>query len=110
MVTMLSLYNNIKLKRRDLNMTQDELAQKLGYESKDKIVQIEKGQVDLPISKIIEFSNALDESISDLLNLEKGLYYSKKENNVIYNEIGQRIKQKRKDLNRTQNELSIRSR
>lgn len=78
MVTMLSLYNNIKLKRRDLNMTQDELAQKLGYESKDKIVQIEKGQVDLPISKIIEFSNALDESISDLLNLEKGLYYSKK--------------------------------
>lgn len=59
-------------------MTQDELAQKLGYESKDKIVQIEKGQVDLPISEIIEFSNALDESISDLLNLEKGLYYSKK--------------------------------
>lgn len=106
MVPMLSLYNNIKLKRRDLNMTQDELAQKLGYESKDKIVQIEKGQVDLPISEIIEFSNALDESISDLLNLEKGLYYSKKENNVIYNEIGQRIKQKRKDLNKTQNELS----
>ena len=53
-----------------------------------------------------QFSNALDESISDLLNLEKGLYYSKKENNVIYNEIGQRIKQKRKDLNKTQNELS----
>ena len=41
-----------------------------------------------------------------MLNLEKGLYYSKKENNVIYNEIGQRIKQKRKDLNKTQNELS----
>lgn len=59
-------------------MTQDELAQKLGYESKDKIVQIEKGQVDLPISEIIEFSNALDESISDLLNLEKDFIIQKK--------------------------------
>lgn len=57
---MLELYRNIKKQRQQLNLTQTELAQKLGYADKSMIAKIEKGQVDLPHSKIIAFADALE--------------------------------------------------
>ncbi len=57
---MLELYKNIKKQRQQLNLTQTELAQKLGYADKSMIAKIEKGQVDLPQSKIIAFADALE--------------------------------------------------
>ena len=57
---MLELYRNIKKQRQQLNLTQTELAQKLGYADKSMIAKIEKGQVDLPQSKIIAFADALE--------------------------------------------------
>ena len=53
-------YKNIKKQRQQLNLTQTELAQKLGYADKSMIAKIEKGQVDLPQSKIIAFADALE--------------------------------------------------
>lgn len=54
------LYNNIKNRRTELNMTQTELAQKVGYADKGMISRVENGKVDLSQSQIIKFAKALD--------------------------------------------------
>lgn len=54
------LYNNIKNRRIELNMTQTELAQKVGYADKGMISRVENGKVDLSQSQIIKFAKALD--------------------------------------------------
>ena len=64
---MLDLYKNIKDRRIALDMTQAELAQKMGYADKSMIAKIEKGQVDLPQSKIVAFAKVLGVSPSDLM-------------------------------------------
>lgn len=56
---MLDLYKNIHDRRILLGMTQSELAAKTGYSDKGMISRIEKGRVDLPVSKIEVFSVAL---------------------------------------------------
>lgn len=80
---MLELYTNIKKKRQSLNLTQTELAKKLGYADKSMIAKIEKGQVDLPQSKIVAFAKALNTTPSDLMGWDdnKGNY---EEYNNIY--------------------------
>lgn len=57
---MLDLYTNIKSRRLELDMTQEELAEKTGYSGKSMIAKIEKGKVDLPQSKILLFAKALE--------------------------------------------------
>jgi len=64
---MLELYKNIKSRRQELHMTQDELAKKTGYTNKSSIATIEAGKIDLPQSKILEFANALETTPSDLM-------------------------------------------
>ena len=49
---MLLLYKNIKKRRLEIGMSQEELAQKTGYTSRSSIAKIEKGEVDLQLSKI----------------------------------------------------------
>lgn len=68
---MLELYQRIKKRREELNMSQEELAQKLGYKSRSSINKIEKGQNDIPQSKIIEFANALDTTPEFLMGWQK---------------------------------------
>lgn len=57
---MLPLYDNIRRRRIELNMSQQELADKLGYTSRTTIAKIEAGKIDLPNSKVVAFSKALD--------------------------------------------------
>lgn len=57
---MIDLYKNIKQLRENKGLSQDELAKKTGYTSRSSIAKIEKGEVDLPRSKIIAFAEALD--------------------------------------------------
>lgn len=57
---MIDLYRNIKQLRENKGLSQDELAKKTGYTSRSSIAKIEKGEVDLPRSKIIAFAEALD--------------------------------------------------
>ena len=68
---MLELYQNIKNKRIELNMTQEELAAKLGYQGKSMICKIEKGLVDLPQSKIEAFAKALGTTPAYLMGWEE---------------------------------------
>lgn len=56
---MLELYKRIKNRREELQMSQDELAKKMGYKSRSSIQKIEKGENDIPQSKIKFFAQAL---------------------------------------------------
>lgn len=64
---MLQLYKNIKIRRTELGLTQQELAERLGYADKSMIAKVEKGVVDLTQSKILAFSKALATDPSDLM-------------------------------------------
>lgn len=63
----MELYENIKRRRQELNMTQTELAELTGYSDKSAIAHIEKGKVDIPVSKINEFAKALKIPAGDLM-------------------------------------------
>jgi transcriptional regulator with XRE-family HTH domain len=56
---MLKLYENIKKRRTELNISQQELAELVGYKGKSMISQVENGSVDLPESMIVKFAEAL---------------------------------------------------
>ena len=64
------LGKRIKSKRIEMNMTQEELAFKVGYTSRSSINKIELGGVDLPQSKIIALSSALNISPIELLGYD----------------------------------------
>ena len=57
--TVLVLYENIRRRREELGISQEELANMLGYKSRSSINKIEKGINDIPQSKIVEFAKAL---------------------------------------------------
>ncbi|MBU5469164.1 helix-turn-helix domain-containing protein [Falcatimonas sp. MSJ-15] len=50
----------IRLKREELNMTQEELASRLGYKSKTTIAKIENGTNDIVQSKVAAFADVLN--------------------------------------------------
>ncbi len=50
----------IRQRREMLGLSQDELAKKLGYKSRSSINKIEKGENDIPQSKILAFAEALN--------------------------------------------------
>lgn len=70
---------NIMKRRKEIGLTQEELAFKLGYKSKSTINKIELGINDLPQSKIIKFANVLNTTPAYLMGWEK----QEKENNTI---------------------------
>ena len=51
--------NNIKARRLELRMTQEELANKMGYKTKSSINKIELGLQDIPQTKIKKFADVL---------------------------------------------------
>ena len=67
---MLDLYRNIRLLRKSLKMSQEELANKVGYGDRSSIAKIEAGKVDLPQSQIFKIAAALNVSPSDLMGLD----------------------------------------
>ncbi len=56
----MTIYERIKELRKSRGMSQDELAKKCGYEGRSMISRIEAGCVDLPLSKVELFANALN--------------------------------------------------
>ncbi len=59
------LYKNIKERRKALKMTQQELAEKIGYIDRSSVAKIESGTVDLSQSKIIQIAKALETTPGD---------------------------------------------
>lgn len=64
---MLDLYKNIKKYRKAMKMSQDELAKRTGYTDRSSIAKIEKGQVDIPQSKIMLFAKVFGITAGDLM-------------------------------------------
>ena len=60
----------IKQRRLELGLTQDELAQMVGYKSRSAVNKIELNLRDLSSDKIVEFSRALKTTPLFLLGLE----------------------------------------
>lgn len=50
---------NIAERRKELGLTQEELASRMGYKSKSTINKIELGKNDIPQSKIVRFAEVL---------------------------------------------------
>ena len=67
---MLEVYENIRARRIALKMTQQELAQKMGYKSTSTIAKIESGENDIPQAKISAFAKALDTTPAELMGLK----------------------------------------
>lgn len=66
-IYMLELYKNIKNRREELGLSQQELADLLGYKSRSTIAKIESGENDIPQSKIMAFAEALQTTPGKLM-------------------------------------------
>lgn len=62
--------SKIQQRRKELGMTQLELAQKLRYKDRSTIAKIEKGIIDITQSKVVEFADALDTTPSYIMGWE----------------------------------------
>lgn len=67
----MELCKRIRNRREELNMSQEELAKRIGYKSRSSINKIEMGENDIPHSKIEAFANALNTTPAYLLGLEE---------------------------------------
>ncbi len=67
----MKLYENIKACRKAAKMTQEELARRTGYTDRSSIARIEKGEIDLPQSKILQFAEALGTTPSYLMGWDE---------------------------------------
>lgn len=65
----MNLYTRIRQRREELGMTQDELANLMGYKSRSSINKIELGKSDIPQSKIKAFATALQTTPEFLMGL-----------------------------------------
>lgn len=61
----------IKSRRTELNMTQAELASKLGYTNKSSIGKIENGNNDITSSQVVKFAHALETTVAYLMGWEE---------------------------------------
>ena len=64
---MKTIYEQIKQMRIKNNLTQQELAERLGYKGKSMVCHIEKGEVDLPLSIFLKIADIFGCEPSDLL-------------------------------------------
>lgn len=67
----MTLYDRIRSRRIELEMSQDELAKKLGYKSRSTIAKIESGENDITQSKIAEFAKALNTTPAYLMGWDE---------------------------------------
>lgn len=68
---MSTIGNRIHTLRKQQNITQEELAAKMGYKSKSSINKIELGINDIPQSKIVQFAHALSTTPAFLMGWEE---------------------------------------
>ena len=66
----MDMYERIKKLRIKLGMSQDELAEKVGYTNRSSIGKVEAGAVDLSQSKILAFAKALNTTPQYLMGFE----------------------------------------
>ena len=86
--------DNIKKRRYELKMSQQELADAMGYKTRSTIAKIESGENDVSHKKLQKFASVLDTTVESLI-----IGYSVEEANASLPII--------KDLNRNKNIVII---
>ena len=71
MVNTLKIGDRIKQRRIELNLSQDELARRLGYKSRSSINKIERDASGLPQTKIAAIASALQTTPSYIMGWEE---------------------------------------
>ena len=99
----MSVGTNIRLKRRSLGWTQDDLAEKMDCGSRFIISKIESGAIKPTKEEIARFANILGTSVDYLM----GSVDYKTDSNE-QKAIGARIRNRRKELHMSQDELAQR--
>ena len=66
--------SKIRLRREELNMSQEELARLMNYKSRSSINKIEMGKTDVPRTKISEFAKVLKKDQISMKNAAKYNY------------------------------------
>ena len=79
---MADIGKNIAERRKELGLTQEELASRMGYKSKSTINKIELGKNDIPQSRIVKFAEVLDTTPARLMGWEKTQKNSGTENDA----------------------------
>ena len=67
---MSELSTRVRLRREELGLSQEQLAQRMGYRSKSSITKLEKGVNDIPQAKLEELAVALETTPAYLLGLD----------------------------------------
>ena len=65
------IYINIKNLRKEKGLKQGELAELVGYTANPMIAKVEKGEVDLPLSKIKKFAEVFDVTVAELMGFSQ---------------------------------------
>ncbi|MBQ1290394.1 MAG: helix-turn-helix domain-containing protein [Lachnospiraceae bacterium] len=68
----MTMYDRIKKLRQEQEMSQEDLAKKVGYKGRSMIARVESGQVDISQSKVKAFAAALNTTIDYLMDGHEG--------------------------------------
>ena len=82
----MTIGERIQVRRKELDMTQTELAERMGYKDKTSVSKIESNINDIPQSKIVKFAEVLDCSVPYLMGWEETASQNTKEGNVSIDE------------------------
>lgn len=67
----MTIGEKIKTRRKELKLSQRELAAKMGYSHHSTLARIESGKVDVSQTRIVQFADVLDTSIAYLMDWEE---------------------------------------
>ena len=62
--------DKIKQRRMELGWSLRELAKKMGYANQSTISRIEKGEIDIPQSKVVKFAEVMGTTVAFLMDWE----------------------------------------
>lgn len=96
----IDLGNRVRERREALNLSQDEVARRLGYKSRSSINKLEMGINDIPQSKMKSLAAVLQTSVSFLMNGENDSSITDSLS------IGDKIKLRRKELGLSADKLA----
>lgn len=60
----------VRARRNELGLSQKDLADRLGYQNRSSVAKVETGMIDLPVSKVQEFAEALGVSVKYLMGID----------------------------------------
>lgn len=78
----MTIGEKIKKRRNELEWSQRELSDRMGYLNHSTIARIESGKVDIPQSRIVQFAEVLGVSVAYLMGWDKQIQIEIKEDPV----------------------------